>query len=109
VHPASDPPRSPIAFARRFPDERSCAAFLAELRWPGGFRCERSGTRSWHHASRPRVFQRATCRRQFSVTAGTVMHRAKVPMMEWFWAAWAFGQDKRGVSALYLSRVLGRR
>lgn len=37
------------------------------------------------------------------------MHRAKVPMMEWFWAAWAFGQDKRGVSALYLSRVLGRR
>ena len=40
MHPASDPPRSLIAFARRFPDERSCAAFLAELRWPGGFRCE---------------------------------------------------------------------
>lgn len=37
------------------------------------------------------------------------MHRAKVPLREWFWAAWAFAQDKRGVSALYLSRVLGRR
>lgn len=37
------------------------------------------------------------------------MHRTKVALVEWFWAAWAFGQDKRGVSALQLSRVLGRR
>jgi hypothetical protein len=37
------------------------------------------------------------------------MHRAKVPLVEWFWAAWALGQDKRGVSALHLSRLLGRR
>lgn len=29
--------------------------------------------------------------------------------MEWFWAAWYFGQDKRGVSALLLSKLLGRR
>ena len=44
-----------------------------------------------------------------SVTAGTVMHRSKVPLVEWFWAGWALGQDKRGVSALHLSRLLGRR
>lgn len=37
------------------------------------------------------------------------MHRTKVPLVEWFWTAWAFAQDKRGVSALQLSRVLGRR
>jgi hypothetical protein len=30
-------------------------------------------------------------------------------LVEWFWAAWAFAQDKRGVSALQLSKVLGRR
>lgn len=104
-----DLPRSLIAFGSRFPDDRSCAAFLAELRWPDGFRCECGGTRAWHHSSRPRVFQCASCRRQHSVTAGTVMHRAKVPLVEWFWTAWAFSQDKRGVSALQLSRVLGRR
>jgi len=102
-------PRSLVAFAARFGDERSCAEFLAELRWPGGFRCDCGGTRAWHHESRPRVYQCATCRRQVSVTAGTVMHRTKVPLVEWFWAAWAFSQDKRGVSALHLSRLLGRR
>lgn len=37
------------------------------------------------------------------------MHRAKIPLVEWFWAAWLFGQDKRGVSALQLSRLLERR
>ena len=37
------------------------------------------------------------------------MHRSKVPLVEWFWAGWALGQDKRGVSALHLSRLLGRR
>ncbi len=37
------------------------------------------------------------------------MHRSKVLLVEWFWAAWALGQDKRGVSALQLSRMLGRR
>ena len=103
------PPRSLLAFSKRFPDDRVCATFLAELRWPGGFRCECGGTRAWHHVSRPRVFQCAACRHQYSVTAGTIMHRSKVSLEEWFWAAWAFGQDKRGVSALGLSRALGRR
>jgi hypothetical protein len=37
------------------------------------------------------------------------MHRTKVPLVDWFWAAWYFAQDKRGVSALHLSRLLERR
>ena len=32
-------PRSLIEFQRRFPDERACAAYLARMRWPDGFRC----------------------------------------------------------------------
>ena len=37
------------------------------------------------------------------------MHRSKVSLVEWFWTAWVMGQDKRGVSALQLSRLLKRR
>lgn len=109
MQPDQETPQSLVAFARRFTDERACATYLAELRWPGGFRCPCGGTRAWHHTARPRVFQCADCRQQHSVTAGTVMHRTKVPLVEWFWAAWTFAQDKRGVSALHLSRLLGRR
>jgi len=102
-------PQTLLTFAQRYGDEFACAVALAELRWPDGFTCDCGCRKAWHLRSRPRVFQCRNCRRQYSVTAGTVMHRSKVSLVEWFWAAWALGQDKRGVSALHLSRLLGRR
>lgn len=102
-------PHTLIEFAARFATETDCASHLARLRWPRGFQCDCGGTRAWHLPSRPRVFQCAECERHYSVTAGTVMHRSKVSLVEWFWAAWTFAQDKRGVSALHLSRLLHRR
>lgn len=60
-------------------------------------------------AVRPRVWECSGCAAQVSVTSGTVMHRSKVSLVEWFLAAWCFSQDKRGVSALQLSKQLGRR
>jgi transposase-like protein len=44
--------------------------------------------------------QCAGCRYQVSLTAGTVLHRTKVPLTHWFWAAYLMTTDKRGVSAL---------
>jgi len=43
------------------------------------------------------------------VTAGTVFHRTRTPLRKWFAAAWLIGQDKRGVSALFLARELALR
>jgi transposase-like protein len=43
------------------------------------------------------------------VTAGTVFHRTRTPLRKWFAAAWLTGQDKRGVSALFLARELALR
>lgn len=98
------------AFAAKFSSEAACAEHLASLRWPDGFRCDACDSRrSWHLSGRPRVFECARCGKQYSVTAGTVMHRTKVSLVEWFWAAWTLGEDKRGVSALRLSKMLGRR
>ena len=47
------------------------------------------------------------CRRQTSVTAGTVFHRSKVSLPLWFWAIHLMAIDKRGVAALTLARQLG--
>jgi transposase-like protein len=41
------------------------------------------------------------------VTAGTVLHNSKTPLMTWFWAAYLMTTDKRGLSALLLQRQLG--
>lgn len=54
-----------------------------------------------------RRWQCAGCRHQISLTAGTVLHRTKIPLTQWFWAAYLMTTDKRGVSALLLQRHLG--
>ncbi len=54
-----------------------------------------------------RRWQCAGCRHQVSLTAGTVLHRTKIPLTQWFWAAYLMTMDKRGVSALLLQRQLG--
>ena len=42
-----------------------------------------------------------------SLTAGTVMHRTRTPLIKWFWAIYLVATDKRGLSALALSRKIG--
>jgi transposase-like protein len=41
------------------------------------------------------------------VTAGTVFDRSRTPLTEWFAAAWYMTNQKHGVSALGLQRLLG--
>ena len=94
----------------RYRDEAACIAALAELRWPNGFICARcAGRLAYQLAARPRVFECADCGRQHSVTAGTIFQRTRTPLRKWFAAAWLIGQDKRGVSALFLARELALR
>src|SRR5271163_1958805 len=99
-----------LTFMDRYRDEAACIAELAGLRWPGGFVCAScAGRLAYQLAARPRVFECAGCGRQHSVTAGTVFHRTRTPLRKWFAAAWLIGQDKRGVSALFLARELALR
>ena len=99
-----------LTFMDRYRDEAACIAALAELRWPNGFICAGcAGRLAYQLTCRPRVFECAGCGRQHSVTAGTVFHRTRTPLRKWFAAAWLIGQDKRGVSALFLARELALR
>ena len=94
-------------FYRAFPDEGACVRYLLALEWPAGFLCPRCGCRTCSPVSgRPRAFQCTRCRRQFSVTAGTVMHGSRPPLRDWFRAMWMVSHDRRGVSASALAREL---
>src|SRR5680860_1351573 len=92
-----------IEFQRRFPDEASCALFLSERRWPDGFTCPAcGGTRSCPLKSRAYTYECVACGRQTSVTAGTIMHRTKLPLTTWFWAAHLMVIHSNGMSAQQL-------
>src|ERR1700693_3124672 len=100
--------RSLTEFQEAFPDEASCAAFLFERRWPGRFVCPRCGRdRMAALKSRAHTYECLDCGRQTSLTAGTVMHRSKLPLPAWFWAAPLMSPHSKGMSALQLEDQLG--
>jgi Transposase zinc-ribbon domain len=100
-------PKTLRQFQRDFATEESCQQYLAACRWPDGFICQRCGHRRAYELVNQRRRQCAGCRHQVSLTAGTVLHRTKIPLTHWFWAAYLMTTDKRGVSALLLQRQLG--
>ena len=53
------------------------------------------------------VWQCKRCGRQTSVTAGTVMHKTRLPLTVWFWSAYLVSTHGPGMSALQLRRQLG--
>jgi transposase-like protein len=100
--------RSLSQFQRAFSDEARCAAFMFGRRWPGGFVCPACGKRRFAALeSRPRLYECLDCGRQTSVTAGTAMHRSKLPLTTWFWAAHLMTTHSNGMSALQLRDQLG--
>jgi transposase-like protein len=101
-----DYPRTFRELKAWFPDELACLEYLAGLRWPNGFICPRCGaTQAWQ-LSRG-LWRCASCRRETSVTAGTIFAGTRQPLETWFAACWYVTNQKLGVSALGLQRVLG--
>ena len=90
-----------------FPDEAACLKYLEQLRWLEGFVCPRCGVGAPpYRASRNRLVCSA-CRAQCSVTAGTIFDKTRTPLRSWLAAVWYVTNQKHGVSALGLKRVLG--
>jgi transposase-like protein len=100
-------PKTVIEFQSRFLTDEACEAYLAECRWPDGFRCPRCGNdKAWALPAR-RLRECTACHYQISTTAGTVLHRTRTPLLAWFWAAFLMVTDKRGVSALAIHERVG--
>ena len=96
-------------FLRGFGTEAACAQAVMAARWPNGFACPRCGEEAHCVISvnfRP-LFQCNECRRQTSVTAGTLFAGTKLPLTTWFLAIYLISQAKTGLSAFALKRQLG--
>jgi len=101
-----DFPRTLLELERRFPDDAACRRYLFALRWPDGFVCPRCGqTKAWQTGRG--LWLCSACRRQVSVTAGTIFQDGHLPLTLWFRAIWHVTSQKNGVSALGVQRVLG--
>jgi transposase-like protein len=98
--------RALAEFEQRFATEDACRAYLAQLRWPTGFCCPQCKTSGSWTTTRCLMMCRR-CGYQASVTAGTIFHRTRLPLQDWFRAMWWMTDQKHRLSALGLQRLLG--
>lgn len=98
--------------APHFKNEEKARRYLESLRWPSGAVCPHCESSGDHYAlegkaHRPGLWKCVECRKQFSVTVGTMFERSKIPLTKWLMAVHLMCASKKGVSALQLHRMLG--
>jgi len=96
------------SFHRMFPDEAAARGWFERARWPHGPECPSCGSvgRATYLKTRP-VWRCAECSHQFSVTAGTPMHRTHLPLLTWAHAIYLIVASSKGISAMKLAEMLG--
>jgi transposase-like protein len=90
----------------RFASDDDCRAFLFQQKWPLGFVCPNCGHTEYYEITKRHTYQCKNCRHQTSVTVGTVMDKSHLSLSTWVWAIYLVSRDKRGYSAMQLSRTL---
>jgi transposase-like protein len=95
---------------KRFTDEGAARAHLEAVQWPEGPICPHCGTvdrASRIAGGRKGLMFCNACRKQFSVTVGTIFERSKVPLNTWLYANHLLCASKKGISSQQLGRMLG--
>jgi transposase-like protein len=95
--------------APHFQTPESAREWLEKTRWPDGPVCSHCGT--FNHAyktKKPGWYRCAEkeCRKDFTVTTGTVMERSHIPLNKWLMAFYLMNASKKGMSAHQLHRAL---
>jgi len=98
--------------APAFTDENAAREAMEAILWPHGACCPRCGaldriSKLAGKAHRPGLYYCAVCKRQFTVTVGTIFERSKVPLSKWWLAVHLLASSKKGMSSHQLMRMLG--
>lgn len=98
--------RSLLNFQKSFGTQEACAQHLAAQRWALGFVCPRCGDDKFWLLAKRQLFDCKQCRFQTSVTAGTIFHKTRTPLVKWYWLLYHMAMDKVGVSVAEMQRIL---
>ena len=96
----------------RYKTEMAARRYLEQVRWPDGEpKCPHCGAKRASRIEgkgvRPGVWFCNGCRKQFTVTVGTVFERSKIPLHKWLLANHLLSASKKGMSAHQMHRMLG--
>ena len=95
----------------RFQDALKAADYLESIRWPNGPVCTHCGEderKPYRLKSETRkLWKCARCRKQYTVTVGTIFEASHIPLNKWLLAFYLLCSSKKGMSAHQLHRMLG--
>ena len=93
--------------------EDEARKILEDIRWPDGIECPHCKSKNIMRINgksakvRDGLLRCKDCRKQFTVTVGTIMHRSHITLRQWAQAFYSICSHKKGVSSLQLQRNLG--
>ena len=101
----------------RFGTDKKARLYLEEIRWEFGIVCPHCKNdkqkRIWKIEPnpdkniRPGLYQCAECKKQFTVTVGTIFEDSHIPLRKWLIAWYLLCSSKKGISSLQIKRMLG--
>ena len=112
--------KTPLSWSQlgaHFADEDKAREYMEFLRWGNaGPACPRCGGADPYRLTpktgsnrpgRKGLLKCRACRKQFSVTVGTVFEQSHIKLTKWIQAIYLIGASKKGISAHQLHRMLG--
>lgn len=92
-----------------FHDDKTCRQFMENMRWGDSPFCPHCNAVRPYRLKDGKAFRcrEKTCRKDFTVTVGTVFENAKLPLSTWIAAIYLLTAHKKGISSHQLGRDLG--
>ena len=93
----------------KFPNQEECLRFLEKLRWGDYVCCIHCGSIKVGRKSKNYIedgWNCYDCGSTFTVTAGTMFHKTKIPLKKWFLAISIVMNSKKSISSTALARHL---
>lgn len=97
----------------RFDTDEKARKYLECIRWPNGPICPHcKSVEYWVIAANPEkkiragLYQCKTCKKQFTVTVGTIFEDSRIPLRKWLVAWYMLCSSKKGISSLQIQRML---
>lgn len=91
-------------FNKFFKSEDDCRQYLFDLKWRDGYRCSKCGCMNSYKGKTRFHVRCKSCRYDESVTANTVFHKLKIPLLKAFGMSFRIAVKKKGMSTTELAK-----